>query len=115
MTIKRIPGNARMSSAVLHNGTIYTRGVTPLDVSGTIEAQTRDVLDQLDEIVVAAGSEKSKVLKVMIWLTDMRDFEAMNAVYDAWLASGDEPVRACVETTLADRDMKIEIQMEAAA
>lgn len=115
MTIKRLAGNARMSNAAIYNGTVYTKGVTPRDTNATIEGQTSDVLEQLDEILAAAGSDKSKVMKVMIWLTDMRDFDAMNTVYDKWLVAGAEPVRACVETTLAHRDMKIEVQVEAAA
>lgn len=114
MDIKRVGGNARMSDSVTHNGIVYSKGVTPRDVNVTIENQTRDVLEQLEEILVEAGSDKARLLKVMIWVTDMRDFDAMNAVYDAWLVPGEKPVRACVETTLAHRDMKIEIQIEAA-
>ena len=114
MTIRRMAGNARMSNAVIYNGITYTKGVTPIDINAGIEDQTRDVLDQIDTILSDAGTSKEKALKVMIWITDMRDFDAMNSVYDAWISAGNKPVRACVETTLAVRDMKVEIQVEAA-
>ncbi|CAN7598401.1 Rid family hydrolase [Aminobacter sp. LjRoot7] len=50
----------------------------------------------------------------MIWISDTRDFDAMNEVYDAWVAQGFQPVRACVESALASPDLLIEIQASAA-
>ena len=114
MDIERVAGNARMSSAVRHNGTLYLKGVTPQDGGGDITAQTADVLEQIDTILSGCGSSREKVLRVMIWLTDMSDFAAMNAVYDKWLLAGHEPVRACVEARLARVEFRIEIQVVAA-
>jgi len=111
--ISRLPGTARMSSAVIVNGIVYTKGITarggPVDIAG----QTRNCLDQLDDLLARAGTSRSKLIKVMIWLKDMADFEAVNAVYDAWVEPGHQPVRACVEAKLADPSLLIEVQAEA--
>jgi len=111
--VERIPGNARMSSAVIHNGTVYLKGSTARNDADDIAAQTRDVLAQIDELLAQAGSSKEKVLAVSIWLADIKDFDAMNAVYDAWVVKGSEPVRACVEASLAKPSLRVEIQATA--
>lgn len=114
MALKRFAGNARMSSAVLHGNTLYTKGVTPQNTDAGVEDQTRDVLNQIDDILNAAGTSKENVIKVQIWLSDIAEFDRMNSVYDAWISKGNEPVRACVEAKLANPAMKVEIQVEAA-
>lgn len=114
MTLKRYSGNSRMSSAVQHGSTLYTKGVTPRKTDAEIEDQTSDVLEQIDDILQIAGTSRAYVFKVMIWLSSIDDFERMNSVYDAWLSKGNEPVRACVEARLANPAMKVEIQVEAA-
>lgn len=112
-TISRLPGTARMSSAVTVNGIVYTKGITARGGPTDIEGQTQNCLDQLDALLAGAGVSRTNVVKVMIWLKDMVDFEAMNAVYDAWVAPGHQPVRACVQAGLADPSLLIEIQAEA--
>lgn len=111
--ITRLPGTARMSSAVIVNGIIYTKGITARGGPADIIGQTRNCLDQLDALLVQAGSRPEKIVKVMIWLKDMADFEPMNSVYDAWVREGAQPVRACVQAHLADPSLLIEIQAEA--
>jgi len=112
--VKRVTGNARMSSAAIHNGTAYLKGVTARDPDGDLAAQTNDVLAQIDDLLAQVGSGRDKVLKIAIWLADIGDFDAMNAIYDAWVVKGAEPVRACVEARLASPKLKIEIQATAA-
>ncbi len=111
MTIMRIAGNARMSAAIVHNGMVYLKGVPPLDPEVDITAQTTDVLRQIDDLLAQCGSGRQNAIKVMIWLADMADFTAMNAVYDAWVVAGKEPVRACVEARLASPKLKVEVQV----
>ncbi|MHA6689623.1 RidA family protein [Devosia sp. A449] len=112
--IKRLPGTARMSNAAIHNGTVYTKGITARGGPSDIAGQTRNVLDQLDALLAEAGTTRSNVLQMMIWLTDMSDFGAMNEVYDAWVVAGAEPVRACVGAPLASPELLIEIRAVAA-
>ncbi len=116
MTIKRIETGKRMSQAVVHNGTVYTAGqVAQGAPGGSITEQTEDILAKIDKLLAAAGSDKSKLLTANIWLTDIRDFAEMNAVWDAWVAEGDTPARACVESRLARQDFNVEIMVTAAA
>lgn len=112
--IKRIPATPRMSSVVIHNGTAYLKGVTARGGLKDIAGQTKSCLDQIDALLAEIGSSRDRVLKVTIWLRDMADFDAMNAVYDAWVVRGAEPVRACVEAKLASPDLLVEIQATAA-
>ena len=61
-----------------------------------------------------AGTDKSKLLSSNIWITDMANFAEMNAVWDAWVSSGNTPARATVEAKLAAPDYKVEIMVVAA-
>ena len=56
-----------------------------------------------------AGSSPSQLLQATIWLADMADFDAMNAVWDAWVPEGQAPARACGEAKLASPELKVEI------
>ncbi len=114
MSIKRYPGTARMSNMVAHQGVLLTKGITARGMPRDITAQTTDVLRQLDGLLAEAGLGKDALLQVAIWLSDIRDFDAMNAVYDKWVFQGQQPVRACVESRLASPDVLIEIQASAA-
>ncbi len=116
MAIKRIEIGARMSQAVVHNGTVYTAGQVALRAPGaSITEQTKDILAKIDELLAAAGSDKSKLISATIWLTDMRDFAEMNKVWDAWVSPGNTPCRACVESRLAAQQFNVEIGVIAAA
>ena len=105
---------ARMSAVVIHGDTVYTKGITARGAGPDIAAQTRNVLDQLDALLAEAGTRRERLLQMTIWLADMADFAAMNAVYDAWVPQGHQPVRACIGAGLADPSLKIEIRAIAA-
>lgn len=113
-SIKRFPGTARMSNMVAYQGILLTKGITARGLPRDITAQTANVLQQLDQLLAEAGLTKKSLMQVMIWLTDTRDFDAMNAVYDKWVEPGHQPVRACVESRLASPDILVEIQASAA-
>ena len=115
MTIKRIETGKRMSQAVVHNGTVYTAGQVAQNAKGgSITEQTQDILAKIDKLLAEAGTDKSKLLTANIWLTDIRDFTEMNAVWDAWVSEGDTPARACVESRLAAQHFNVEIMVTAA-
>ena len=61
-----------------------------------------------------AGTDKTKIIRAQIWITDMGRFNEMNAVWDAWVSPGNAPARACVESKLATPDFDVEIMVEAA-
>lgn len=113
-TITRIDQNARRSRIVVHGDTVYLAGQTADDRSADIAGQTRQVLAKIDEALAAAGTDKSKLLNVTIWLANMADFAAMNEVYDAWVVQGHTPARCCGAVTLAAPDIRVEIMAVAA-
>jgi enamine deaminase RidA (YjgF/YER057c/UK114 family) len=112
--ITRIEPAARLSEASVHAGTVYLAGQVADDASQDITGQARQVLAAIDHLLAAAGSDKSRILMAQIFLADMADFAAMNAVWDAWVPEGHAPSRATVQARLARAEWKIEIVVTAA-
>lgn len=114
--IRRIGAGPRMSEAVIHNGLIYSAGiVADAKVGASVFEQTQEVLEQIDSLLKEAGSDKTRILKANIWLTDISTFDQMNKAWDAWAVSGSTPARATVESKLAAPGYDVEIMIEAAA
>ena len=113
MTITRIDPNSRMSEAVIHGDTIYLAG--QIGAPGAdITTQTRAVLAEIDDLLARAGSDKHHILMATIWLADIADFDAMNAVWDSWVSPSAPPARATSEGRLATPAYKVEIIIVAA-
>ena len=102
-----------MSQAVVHGGLAYLAGIVADDLVPSVADQTRQILAKIDRLLAMAGSDKTRILKANIWLSDIRRFDEMNAVWDAWVAKGHPPARATVESRLAG-DYLVEIMVEAA-
>ena len=73
------------------------------------------MLGQIDGLLAQAGSDKSQILSATIYLADIGDFAAMNAVWDQWVVPGHTPARATVQAKLVTPDYKVEIQVVATA
>ncbi|RUM68215.1 MAG: deaminase [Sulfurospirillum sp.] len=106
------------SQAVKANGFIYTSGQIPLTpegemVGGDIQDQTRQVLNNLDAVLVAAGSSLQNVVKTTIYLADMDDFVAVNAVYAEFFGSS-FPARSTVAVKTLPKGAAVEIDAIAA-
>lgn len=114
MTIKRFKVGPRMSQAVVCNGIAFLAGQVADDPSQDVAGQTRQVLSAIDKLLGEAGTDKSRLLSANIFLADMADFAAMNAVWDAWVSSGNTPARATVQAQLARPQWRVEIVMTAA-
>jgi enamine deaminase RidA (YjgF/YER057c/UK114 family) len=112
--IKRFETGPRMSQVVVHNGTVYLAGQVAGDVSTDVADQTRQVLAKIDGFLAQAGTDKSKLLMATVWLADIKNFAAMNEVWDAWVSPGNTPTRACVESRLARPPIAVEIRVIAA-
>lgn len=112
MSIKRIEPGARMSQAVVHNGTVYLAG--QVGEGTNVTEQSKAALAEAERLLCAAGSEKSRILSTMIWLADMSLFAEMNAVWDAWVDPTNPPARACGEAKLATSDYLVEFVIVAA-
>ena len=78
-------------------------------ISGTIEQETELALSNIRSIINEAGSSLEKVLKVTVFLTDMKEFHKFNSVYKQFFAS-DPPARSCVEVKCLPFDAKVEIE-----
>ena len=113
--IRRIESGPRMSEAVIHGDKIYTAGIVADRMAGKpVFEQTQEVLQQIDALLTAAGSDKTHILKANIWLTDISTFDEMNKAWDAWVVAGRTPARATVEAKLAAVGYDVEIMIEAA-
>ena len=117
MTVERHHVGKRMSGLVINraSGTAYLAGQVASDASADVTGQTRQVLAQVDSLLAEAGSDKAQILSATIYLADINDFGAMNAVWDNWVVPGQTPARATVQAKLATPDYKVEIQVVAVA
>ena len=111
--IIRTNANAVLASAVEYHGFVYTAGIVARDTGADIKAQTKDVLDQIDELLETHGTDKTRLLQAQIWLKSITDRAALNEIWSAWLPEGGAPVRACVEAVLADPGYLVEIMISA--
>jgi len=102
------------SQAIVVGSMLFTSGQIPLRADGTlvedgIEAQTRQVLDNLRAIAEAAGATLGKVIKTTVFLKDLQDFVAMNSIYAAAFETHC-PARSTVQVARLPRDVLIEIE-----
>lgn len=113
-TLQRIDPGARMSEAVVYGNIIYTSGMVAEATKGKpVFEQTKEILAQIDSLLARAGSDKTRILKANIWLSDMATFADMNKAWDAWVVAGKAPARATVESKLAAPGYDVEIMIEA--
>ncbi|MBB5700805.1 reactive intermediate/imine deaminase [Ochrobactrum daejeonense] len=115
MSTKQVFGASHvpLSPAVRAGDTVYISGQVPVGpdgrvVDGGIEAQTRQVLENVKTALALAGASIDDVVKTTVWLEDARDFGRMNAVYATYFAK-EPPARTTVESRLMI-DIKIEVE-----
>ncbi|MCO7515363.1 RidA family protein [Pseudomonas guariconensis] len=115
MPIQRQLTNERMSQIVVHNGTVYLAGQVGDDMDAGIEQQTRETLANIEQFLEQAGTDKTRLLSVTIYLKDIdAHFQGMNAVWDQWLPQGVAPARATVEAKLCEPEILVEMSVIAA-
>jgi enamine deaminase RidA (YjgF/YER057c/UK114 family) len=112
--VQRFDVGPRLSEMAVHNGVCYLAGQVAADGSADITGQTQQVLAAIDALLARAGSDKSRLLRVEIFLKDLADFPAMNAVWEAWLPAGHAPPRATVKAELARPEWRVEMVVTAA-
>ena len=115
MSIQRHITNHRLSEAVKANGFIFLAGQVPTNPEGDAEAQTANVLAQIDTLLQDMGSDKSKILEATIFLTDLGNYDGLNRAWDAWVPAGHAPARACVKADIANPNWLVEIKLTALA
>jgi len=104
------------SQGMVSNGFLFTSGQIPLvpeDMSfidGTIEEQTKRVLENLDAVLTAAGASWNRVVKTTVFMVDLADFGKMNTVYGQHLGEA-RPARSTVQVAALPRGAKVEIEL----
>jgi enamine deaminase RidA (YjgF/YER057c/UK114 family) len=111
--IRRYGVGKRLSEMVTYHGFLYLAGQVAKDAKADIKEQTRQVLEQIDELLEEGGATKKGILSATIYIKDMADFAAMNEVWEAWVPEGQTPARATVQALMANPDYKVEIQITA--
>jgi len=104
------------SQAIVVDGKfVYTAGQIPIDpatnnvVEGDIKTQTRQVLKNVEAVLVSAGSSMKSVIKTTVYIKDMGEFAQMNEVYGEYFTSS-APARSTVEVARLPKDVKVEIE-----
>jgi enamine deaminase RidA (YjgF/YER057c/UK114 family) len=110
--IRTSPGKV-LSQAVEYHNFVYLAGMTADDTSQDVAGQTKQILAKIDAALETHGTDNTRLLQAQIWVKDIRDRDAMNAVWTAWLPEGGAPVRACVEASMADPRLLVEIMVTA--
>ena len=109
------PAIGPYSQAIVHNGMAYLSGQIPLDpvtvqvIDGDISAQTERVIENMAAVLAACGSSLARVVKTTVFLKDMGEFVAMNAVYARYFVTN-PPARSTVEVARLPRDVRVEIE-----
>lgn len=110
------------SQAVKAGGVLYCSGQIALDPqtgamvgAGDVEAETRQVLSNLQAVLEAGGSSPSQVLRTTVFLADLGDFALVNGIYAEVFGQGVSPARACVEVAALPKGARVEIDCIALA
>ncbi|MCL2149827.1 MAG: RidA family protein [Dehalococcoidia bacterium] len=111
------PAIGPYSQAIVHNDLVYTSGQIPLNaktgelVNGGVKEQTRQVIQNLKDVLTAAGSDLEHVLKATCYLTDMQNFAAFNDMYAEYFTG--RPARSCVAVSALPKGSLVEIEVVA--
>ena len=99
--INRFPGlTPTRSRAVVHDGLVFTVAVAPDPVTPSLYEQTVKALARIDESLALCGTNKSKILSAIVYITDMKQKGEMNRAWDQWVDSKNPPMRACIGVEL---------------
>jgi enamine deaminase RidA (YjgF/YER057c/UK114 family) len=112
--ISRFPGlTPTRSRAVVHDGLVFTVAVAPDPVTSSMYEQTVKALARIDESLALCGSDKSKILSAIVYITDVKRKGEMNRAWDEWVDFSNPPMRACIGVDLEPPHI-VEIVMTAA-
>jgi enamine deaminase RidA (YjgF/YER057c/UK114 family) len=113
MDIRRLGEARRWADVVIHGETAYWVEVAEVPSPDT-RSQVAQVLAQIDTTLATLGSDRTRLLQVLIYLADLADAPSLNELWDRWVIAGHAPVRACVQAGLSP-GYKVEMVITAAA
>jgi len=110
MAVQRLHVEKRFSEIAISGNLVHLAGQLASDTSLDIKGQTRQTLEIIDRLLADAGTDKSQIMSVTIYLKDIEnDYAAMNEIWDAWVADIEALPRTCVEAKLYAADVLVEM------
>ncbi|WP_151778548.1 RidA family protein [Acinetobacter brisouii] len=114
MAVKRLHVSSRFCEVAISGNLVHLAGQLADDTSQDIRSQTQQTLANIDRFLADAGTDKTQILSVIIFLKDIeQDYAAMNEVWDAWVLQGHAPARTCVESKLYAPEVLVEMTVTA--
>lgn len=114
MTVERLHISKRFSEIAIAGNLVHLAGQLATDVELDIKGQTQQTLDIIDQFLANAGTDKSHIMSVTIYLKDIeKDYAAFNEIWDAWVADIEALPRTCVEAKLYDPRVLVEMTVVA--
>ena len=114
MTVQRLHVTKRFSEIAIAGNLVHLAGQLATDLSLDIKGQTQQTLDAIDTFLADAGTDKSHILSVMIFIKDIEnDYDAMSSVWDAWCADIQALPRTCVEANMYKPNVLVEMTVVA--
>lgn len=114
MTVQRLHVSNRFSEVTIAGNLVHLAGQLASDFDLDIKGQTQQTFDMIDQFLADAGTDKSQILSVTIYLKNIeQDYAAFNEVWDAWVADIDALPRTCVEAKLYDPRVLVELTVVA--
>lgn len=110
MTITRLEKNTRLSEVVIFNNQVFLAGQLADDLTQDITLQTKQTFKNIDYFLNKAGTNKSQILSVTIYLKNIeQDYQAFNILWDEWIDPLNQPARTCVEAKMYDPNVLVEL------
>lgn len=114
MAVQRLHVEKRFSEIAISGNLVHLAGQLASDLSLDIQGQTQQTLDIIDRFLADAGTDKSHIMSVTIYLKDIEnDYAAFNELWDAWVANIEALPRTCVEAKLYHPDVLVEMTVVA--
>ena len=114
MTVQRLHVAKRFSEIAISGNLVHLAGQLASDFSLDIKGQTQQTLDIIDQFLADAGTDKSHIMSVTIYLKDIdKDYDAFNEIWDSWVSDIEALPRACVEAKMYHPDVLVEMTVVA--
>lgn len=114
MTVQRLHITQRFSEIAISGQLIHLAGQLATDLDLDIKGQTQQTFEIIDQFLADAGTDKNHIMSVTIYLKDIeQDYAAFNEVWDAWVSDIEALPRTCVEATLYDPRVLVELTVVA--
>ncbi len=112
--IRYLNPERRYSDAAIHGSMVWLAGQVPTDPDADMAGQTRQVLEQIDALLLEAGSSRGRILMAQVIVRDIAEVPAMNEVWEAWFDGVTAPPRATFQAPLVNPAWRIEVIVTAA-